>query len=107
MEKAIQETIKLIKRGIQQNVSYEWVESDLWNDWGYGLGGYRTSYNSDLKDYYVKSNSATSIWVIMTIDSYWEYEAVSMDEAVGKFLTDNPTMCYCDIFDVYVDNYTY
>ena len=108
MEKAIQETIKLIKRGIQQNVPYEWVESDLlWNDWGYGLGGYRTSYSSDLQSYYDKPTTATSVWVIMTVDKYWEYEAVSMDEAVGKFLIDNPEMRYCDIFDVYVDNYTY
>ncbi len=114
MEKAIEETKKLIKRTKEKDW-FEYVE-DYYED-------YHEDYHEDYKDYgyyhYEYSTPRSSNTLMKGKSSWWDldtYEityanihgeliseivdAVSEEEAVGYFLINNPEMCFGEIVRV-------
>lgn len=122
MDKAIEEAKALIKR-TDPEVTFEYKEAKSpyasWGNWG-GYGKY-DGYYDDWDWWSRKSSTATTTKKEEEyIPTEWYYvsyysvsgeqvefiEALSEQEAIGKFLSEHPDMTFNDIFDVgYEDDY--
>lgn len=114
MAKSLEEVVKLIDRTTKED-KFKYVASSYgkwgkWRDWGYS--DYNRSYGRSYSGYgYGRSYSGYSSYstteeyaiVYDALDgngSLWvSVEADSEEEAIGKFLMDNPKLCYNDIIE--------
>lgn len=113
MERSIQEAIKLIDRTDFEKDKFEYIEAEYNYRWGVYAGGKLSTVggwaglagcsNGDVcysgyGDYYFQYvGSGGRLLEDMVIN------CLNLEEAVGKFVMDHPSVCFDDIYDWYVD----
>jgi hypothetical protein len=116
MEKVIEEACKILERTTEDD-KFEYIEAKYtygYDDWAdyYGRGYGYSDYGSYGSSHGIKKDQYGT-----SIDKYYEVEytdkdgktkyygaiAISYEEALGYFFCDNPTRCYDDVINVYVE----
>ena len=92
MEDSIDEACKIIAR-TKETDKFEYIEAK--NSYKSAYGYYDSWYLDEFYTIeYLNEKSEKK---------YFDTDALSEDEAIGKFLRKNPNLCYSDIIDVYLE----
>lgn len=114
---------KILDRTTEKD-KFEYIEATYYGRYGqgyyddyYGYGYYGYSggsvkrYNGSWASYKKEEEPAEIYYVFEYVDAYgrdewWDTTAVSLPEAVGKFLMEHPSLTYNDIIDMMYDDGT-
>lgn len=116
MEKSIEEVCKILERTTEKD-KFEYIEakyngyySGWWNRYSSSSSTKGNSYGHNYSWYDEYDDGLFEVYYLIEylnrkdrMDWYETY-ALSEAEAVGKFLMENPNLCYSDIITVMVDN---
>ena len=105
MERSIKEACKILER-TTENDKFDYVEAPVRYDSLFDIDKYFEDTTRDEPEYnygyylieYVNTNGATE---------WYDTDAYSMEEAIGRFLMANPDITYGDVIDVSVDKDAY
>ena len=91
MEESIEAACKILER-TTENDKFEYIEAEYdYEDWGYANEYYEEKY------YIVEYTAANGM------TEWYDTIAVSREEAIGKFVMENPNVPYANVEDVWVD----
>ena len=91
MKASINAACKIIAR-TKESDKFEYIEAKH---------SYKSAYGYD--DWYLSEFYTIVYFNEDGKKKYFDTSALSEDDAVGKFLKNNPNLCYNDILDVYCD----
>lgn len=91
MEESIEAACKILER-TTENDKFEYIDEEYdYEDWGYANEYYEEKY------YIVEYTAADGM------TEWYDTIAVSREEAIGKFVMENPNVPYANVEDVWVD----
>ena len=91
MEESIEAACKILER-TTENDKFEYIDAeDDYEDWGYANEYYEEKY------YVIEYTAADGM------TEWYDTIAVSREEAIGKFVIENPNVPYASVEDVWVD----
>ena len=91
MEESIEAACKILER-TTENDKFEYIDEEYdYEDWGYANEYYEEKY------YIVEYTAADGM------TEWYDTIAVSREEAIGKFVIENPNVPYASVEDVWVD----
>lgn len=91
MEESIEAACKILER-TTENDKFEYIEAEYdYEDWGYA------------NEYYEEKYYIVEYTVANGMTEWYDTIAVSREEAIGKFVMENPNVPYANVEDVWVD----
>lgn len=117
MESSIEAACKILERTTDED-KFEYIEAQYSYGGSYSGGNYSgySSYGYNNSGYYGSESSYYDsdfgYYIIGYVDGHnvtqwFDTFACSEDEAVGKWLTQNPNLCYNNLIDVYCEKCVY
>lgn len=91
MEESIEAACKILER-TTENDKFEYIDEEYdYEDWGYA------------NEYYEEKYYIVEYTVANGMTEWYDTIAVSREEAIGKFVMENPNVPYANVEDVWVD----